>query len=289
MAPRRIEQVTPRVEAEVRRVSVTFGLRVRDTRLGRGWTVAELAGQAGISRDMVYRVEVGAPASSLTAARLALALDRRLDIDLVDRRRGANARPNLSVDLVHSAMGELEATHLRRHGFRIGIDEPYQHFQFAGRADVVAWDVDRRALLHLENRTRFPDFQEMAGIFNAKRAYLGASIASRVGVRRWASETHVIVGLWSSEIVHALRMRVASFRTLCPDDAQAIEGWWRGTPPSTGTTSTLIVLDPLVAGRRDVFVGLDRALIARPRHRGYADVSSQLDSGGPRRHPAGTA
>jgi hypothetical protein len=257
---------------------VTFGLRVRDARLRRGWPVAELAARAGISPDMLYRVEAGASASTETAARLAIALERRLELGFVDTRRGARARPNLSVDVVHSAMGEMEAGHLRHRGFRIGIDEPYQHFQFAGRADVVAWDVDRRALLHLENRTRFPDFQEMAGVFNAKRAYLGAAIAGRVGVRRWASETHVIVALWSSEIVHALRLRTESFRTLCPDSTQSVERWWSGEAPPTGTSSTLVVLDPLAQGRQESFIDLDRALIARPRHRGYAEVRARLEA-----------
>ena len=55
-------------------------------------------------------------------------------------------------------MGEYEASHLRALGFKVGIDEPYQHYQFAGRADLVAWDVDARAFLHIENGTRFPDF-----------------------------------------------------------------------------------------------------------------------------------
>jgi hypothetical protein len=39
----------------------------------------------------------------------------------------------------------------------------------------------------IENRTRFPDFGETAGAFNAKRAYLGAALAERVGISRWAS------------------------------------------------------------------------------------------------------
>ncbi len=80
-------------------------------------------------------------------------------------------------------MGEFEAIRLRHFGRAVSLDEPYQHFQFAGRADLVAWDLDARALLHLENRTRFPNFQDMAGTFNSKRAYLGGVLADRVGIR----------------------------------------------------------------------------------------------------------
>jgi transcriptional regulator with XRE-family HTH domain len=263
------------VRDECRRVGVEFGVRVRDTRLARGWSVQELAERAGLSPDMVYRVESGSPASPQTAARLALALDRRLEIDLEDRRR--RSASNLSIDMVHSAMGEFEARHLRGTGAQVGIDEPYQHYQFAGRADIIAWDVDRRALLHIENRTRFPDFQEMAGAFNSKRAYLGGALGERLGVRRWASETHVIAALWSAEVLHALRLREASFRSLCPDDAASFQAWWTGDLARIGgSTSALVVLDPGSTGRERKFIGFDEALRARPRYRGYAEAVTRL-------------
>lgn len=206
---------------------------------------------------------------------MARALGLRFEATLVDPRR-RESRPDLGMDLVHSAMGEQEARHLRGLGFPVGIDEPYQHYQFAGRADLVAWDLDRRALLHVENRTRFPDLQEIAGSYNAKRAYLAAALGRRVGVRRWASETHVLAGLWSSEVLHVLRLRTETFRALCPDGLRAVEGWWSGKPPESGTSSVLIVLDPLARGRQRRLVGLDEALTARPRFSGYADAARRL-------------
>lgn len=93
-------------------------------------------------------------------ARLASALGLRFEATMLDPRRPAAGRGG---DTVHAAMGELEAARLGARGFRVAIDEPYQHYQFAGRADVVAWDTDARALLHLENRTRFPNLQERPG------------------------------------------------------------------------------------------------------------------------------
>ena len=43
--------------------------------------------------------------------------------------------------LVHATMGEPELAYLRGRGYGVGVEEPYQHYQFAGRADVVAWDL----------------------------------------------------------------------------------------------------------------------------------------------------
>lgn len=259
----------------VPRLWFDLGQRIREARIDRRLSVPGLAARAGVSLSVVYLVERGETASTETAVRLANALGLRLEFELVDPRKRADARKRL-IDPVHAAMGELEAAHFRRLGFPVGMDEPYHHYQFAGRADVVAWDPDRRALLHLENRTRFPDFQEMAGSYNAKRAYLAASIGERVGVRRWASETHVIVALWSGEALHSLRLRRESFRSLCPDPPLGFVGWWDGRPPEAGKTSTLIVLDPLAGGRRRVYIDVEGALMAGPRHRGYREVATRL-------------
>jgi transcriptional regulator with XRE-family HTH domain len=267
------------VAATVDRLSATLGAQIRDARLARRWTTQRLADEAGVSRSLVYMLERGESASLAAAVRLTGALGLRLDLLLEDPRRGRQSASR-TVDAVHSAMGELEAAHLRRLGFQIAIDEPYQHYQFAGRADIAAWATDARAFLHLENRTRFPDFQEMAGSYNAKRAYLAASIGERVGVRRWASETHVIVALWSSEVLHALRIRGESFAAICPDRPDGFIGWWQGNPHASGRSSTLVVLDPTATGRQRLFIGFDEAQSARPRHSGYAEAAARLAADG---------
>lgn len=259
----------------VARLWFDLGRRIREERVDKRWSVRGLAARAGVSVSVVYLVERGEPASTAAAVRLANALGLRLAFELTDPKKRSEP-PRRLADPVHSNMGELEASHLRGVGFPVGLDEPYQHYQFAGRADVVSWDIDQRALLHLENRTRFPDFQEMAGAYNAKRAYLAASMGERLGVRRWASETHVIVGLWSSEVLHALRLRSESFRALCPHPPEPFRAWWEGRPPPAGKTSTLIILDPLARPRQRTFISLDEALTARPRHRGYADAAARL-------------
>ena len=136
--------------------------------------------------------------------------------------------------------------------------------------------MDARALLHVENRTRFPDFQEMAGSFNQKRAYFGDAFGERVGVRAWRSQTHIIAALWSSEVLHAVRLRSSSFRALCPDPATAFETWWKGAPATPGSSASLIVLDPGTIGKQRELIDLESALTARPRYRGYSDAAASL-------------
>lgn len=191
------------------------------------------------------------------------------------------ARALHDADPVHAAMAELEAGHLRAAGFTIAVDEPYQHYQFAGRADLVAWDLERRALLHCENRTLFPNMQETAGAWNAKRAYLASALAERLDLRAgWLSVTHAMVALWSSEVLHVLRLRSETFRALCPDTPDAFAAWWSDTPPARGMNSTFVLLDPLAHGRQRQWVALAAALSVRPRVSSYREAAERLRRAG---------
>jgi hypothetical protein len=225
---------------------------------------------------MVHSVEHGSPASLETYAAIAVALGLEPRLDLVDPRKRANT--SRAEDPVHSAMGELLAARLAGHGFSVAIDEPYQHYQFAGRADLLAWDLASRLLLHVENRTRFPNLQDAIGSYNAKRRYLPAVMAERLGIRGgFRSVTNVMAGLGSNEVIHVARLRGATFTSVCPDDESGFEAWWIGRPPTAGgPSSAFVLLDPGAdaAPRRSPFVGLDAVLQGsiRPRYRGYSDA-----------------
>ena len=177
-------------------------------------------------------------------------------------------------------MCESLADRLSSHGFRVAIDEPFQHYQFAGRADVLAWSTEGRTLLHVEVKTRFPNLQEAFGSYNTKRRYLPSVIADRVGMRGgWDAVTNAFVALWSSDVLHEVRLHPATFAAVCPDPVDAFGTWWSGRPPvSAGVTSTLVVFDPVAAGRSDRrrYVGLEDARSVRGRYRGYADAAAAL-------------
>src|SRR5438309_3240556 len=262
------------------RLAGHVGLTIADARHSRSWTLRELADRAGLAVAAIHAIERGRPASlrSYAAIGLALGLDPRLD--LVDpRKRSASKHAE---DPVHAAMGEMIAARLASHGLEVSLDEPFQHYQFAGRADVLAWDAARRLLLNVENRTRFPNLQDAFGSYNAKRRYLPAVMAERLGLRGgFVRVTNVIAGLWSAEVLHAVRLHPASFRAVCPGDTTAFEDWWSGTAPSTGAqTSAFVLFDPIEerSSRRRTFIGLEQAIDGsnRPRYRGYAHAVEAL-------------
>ncbi len=223
---------------------------------------------------------MGEPASLETYVRIGRALGLRADVALIDPRRREGSGGH-QTDVVHAAMGEAQAAHLRAAGFDVRMDEPYQHYQFAGRGDVVAWSTDNLALLHIENRTQFPDIQDAFGSFNAKRAYLGAELAVRAGVARWQSETHVIAALWSADVLRTLRHHRASFAAVCPHSLDAFAAWWAYNPPESGRSATLILFDPLEGRRSDRrrWVAMSELDGLRPRYRDYAEAAQTLRAG----------
>jgi transcriptional regulator with XRE-family HTH domain len=274
----------PTPESLAIRLAGHAGLTIADARHGRMWTLRELADRSGLAPSAIHAVEHGRPAGLETYSALAIALDLDLRLDLVDPRR--RARSVRAEDPVHAAMGEAIAARISSHGFPIAIDEPFQHYQFAGRADVLAWDLPSRSLLHVENRTRFPNVQEAFGSYNAKRRYLPDVMAERLGIKSgFATVSNVVVALWSTEVLHAVRLHPASFRAVCPADIRAFEAWWSGEPPAAGpSTSAFVLFDPIPQGAsmRRRFIGLEQALDAssRPRYRGYADAVERLRSAG---------
>jgi hypothetical protein len=260
------------------RVAAHIGLVIADARQARQWTLRELARRTGLAVSSLHAIEHGRPASLESYACLARALGLELRVDLLDpRKRATTVRAE---DPVHAAMGEMIAARMAGHGFLVAIDEPYQHYQFAGRADVVAWDVATRSLLHIENRTRFPNLQDAIGSYNAKRAYLPRVLAERLELRGgFATITNVIAGLWSGQVIHAARIRAATFQSVCPDDPSAFDAWWAGVPPRTASsTSAFVLLDPASAEGPSPFAGLGQVLQGsiRPRYRGYADALVRL-------------
>jgi len=281
MSPRRaLEPAAPAVLARVDAVFAAAGARVREARLRRRLSTDRLAEEAGISREMVYRVERGEPASMETLARLAAGLGLRLELTFEDPR--AKGRPTRSQDAVHAAIVEMLAARYAARSVLVAADEPFQHYQCAGRADLAVVDPSGPDLLHHEVKTAIPNVGELAGAWNVKRQYLARVLEERHGfVRGFRSVTHVLTVAWTAESLHVVRLREATFRALGPDTTDAFEAWWSGgRPRAPGVTATIILLDPVERPRARAWVGFEAARTVRPRHPGYAALLEALRADG---------
>lgn len=277
MSPfRTVEPATPAVLARTTAIQAAAGDRIRAVRRRRRWSVDRLARAAGISRSLVYLVERGEGTTIATYARIGTVLGMRVDLLLDDDR--APTRSERAVDPVHAAMVELLAARYAERGRWVGTDEPFQHFQFAGRADLAVIDPTGPDLLHHEVKTAIPNVGELAGAWNVKRQYLAGALAARYGYAAgFRTVTHVLTLAWTGECLRVLRLRAATICSLAPDDTIAFEAWWARTPPvRTGTIATAILLDPIARPRATPWIGLDGAPTCRPRHAAYAGLLDAL-------------
>ena len=262
-------------ELQRSRLCGRLGVALRAGRNARGWTLQAVADAAGLSPAAVARLESGGAGGLATYLRLADVLGLRLTWELQSLAATLEAE-----DAVHAAMAEVQARRFGTASRQVLIDEPYQHFRFAGRGDLVVVDRARSALHHSENKTRIVNVGELSGSFNAKCRWLGGDVAERSGVRRFTSESHTLVLLWSEEVLAVARMLGRTLRALGPHGTGAFGAWWDGIPP-VGVHRGIVVLDPIDRGTaQPQWIGLDEALETRSRYRGYADASQELRAAG---------
>ncbi len=178
-------------------------------------------------------------------------------------------------------MVEMLAQRYTAPGRQVTADDPYQHHQFAGRADLSVVEPAGPDLLHHEVKTAVPNLGELAGSWNAKRQYLPAALARwfvlRAGFR---SVTHVLTIAWTAECLHVARIRGATLRSLGPDDSAAFRAWWERGLPAAGVTSTVVLLDPIERPRAAPWAPLDALGTVRSRHAGYAELLTALREAG---------
>ncbi|HEY6569997.1 MAG TPA: helix-turn-helix transcriptional regulator, partial [Candidatus Limnocylindrales bacterium] len=78
--------MTSAARAALSRLALGAGQAIRDERLRRRWSMADLAVRAGVAIGVVHRVEAGDTASLESYARLGAALGLRPTLEFADSR-----------------------------------------------------------------------------------------------------------------------------------------------------------------------------------------------------------
>lgn len=95
------------VNAKLSKIQLTIGRRVRELRLGRRWTQAELASELGLSQGRLSELERGE--GSFTAEQLVVIL-QLFNVGAAELATGARSEPEAEVQNVLARLG---ATHLQ--------------------------------------------------------------------------------------------------------------------------------------------------------------------------------
>lgn len=154
---------------------------LRALRLRRRWRQRDLGARAGLSRDVVQRIEAD-ELGGVTIGSLARVI-AALDADLVVEIRWRGAELDSLVDRVHAALVTATAERLRRAGWVTFAEVSFNHFGDRGRCDLVAWHPEERMPLIVEVKSRLGNLQEALGR-QAVKARLGTVIAEQLGLAR---------------------------------------------------------------------------------------------------------
>lgn len=184
-------------------MEVRIGRSLRFLRIRAGWRQSDLASSAGVSRELVSRVERGAAASVTIGAllRLAAAVDSTLSVEF--RWRGEHL--DRLVDAGHAALEESGARRLRAAEWRVEAEVSFNHFGDRGRIDLLCFHEASGVLLVVEAKTRIVDIQDMLGRLDVK-VRLGAEAAMNQG---WPRPRRVVPCLQLADTRSARRIVAA--------------------------------------------------------------------------------
>ena len=151
---------------------------VRFLRLRRGWPQRVLGDRAGVSRELVSRVERG----DLTGVTLgsvdhiAAALGGSVHLQL----RWQGEQLDRLIDAAHAAIQQAVARFLTSLGWTVRVEVSFNHYGDRGRVDVLAFHPTLRILLVVEIKSALGDLQETVGRLDVK-VRVGPVIARDLG------------------------------------------------------------------------------------------------------------
>jgi len=159
---------------------------VRAVRRRLGMRQGDLGERAGVSREMVSRLERGELRGMTLASidRVAEALGATVDVTL--RWRGENL--DRVLDAAHAALQKTVAATLTSLGWLVRVEVSFNHYGDRGRVDVIAFHPMLRVVVVVEVKSALGDLQETFGRLDVK-ARLARTIAAEVG---WAAPAGVV-------------------------------------------------------------------------------------------------
>lgn len=199
-------------------------LTIRTLRVRRRWRQKDLAARAGVSRQLVTKVESGRIESvSLRELRLVVAALGGTAEVLI---RAPGGEADRAVNAGHAAMHEAVARLFRRaDGWVTAPEVTFSIYGERGVIDVLAWHAASRTLLLVELKTLLVDVNDLMGSMDRRRR-----LATPVARERGWFPTRI--GVWVAVAdTSTNRRRLADhatvLRTAFPDDGRTVRRWLR--------------------------------------------------------------
>lgn len=252
-------------------ISEAVAAAFRSARKAFGWTQAQVAERAEVSRSLIAKLEAGRRAVSIASlASAGDALGMTVEVSVRTPLLG-HRQPR---DVVHARCCRYVERHLRALGWRVAREVPIGGPRPTGWIDVLAVEPSSGALLVIEVKTVIDD----VGAIERKLGwYSQAAIAAARGLGWGARHVSVALLCLDSTDVRAVIARnldlVSSSFTIGAPDLRRWLGAGAGAPLDG---RALVLIDPLRRGRRWMLGYRPGGGEREPAYRGYADAAARL-------------
>lgn len=210
-----------------------IGNTLRAIRIRKHLRQSDVARRAGVSRQLVSRLEAGAVGRYPLDTTRAVAATLGVRVDVRPRWHG----PDLDrvLNAAHAGLHGSVAAHLREFDGWIWLPEvTFSHYGERGVIDILAWHPESRSVIIIELKTELVDPQELASTMH-RRVRLGRTIAREQGWDPLTVSAWVIVRSSRTDR-RRLRTHREILRRAFPNDGRFMRRWLR--EPS-GTASAL--------------------------------------------------
>lgn len=137
---------------------IRLGTRLRALRQRLLWRQDDLAQRAGISQDVVSRIERGQ--IDRMPLRNVRAVAHELQAEVVVHLRWRGPELDRLIDEGHAALGGTMVRLLTAAGWQVRTEVSYSIFGERGSIDIVAWHAPTRTLLVIEVKTDLVSLEE---------------------------------------------------------------------------------------------------------------------------------
>jgi transcriptional regulator with XRE-family HTH domain len=198
-----------------------WGLSLRALRRRRRLTQASLAGNVGVSRATIARLERG-HADQVTL-RLLVRVASQLGATLSVRVLWHGEALDRLLDAAHADLTDAVLRLLRDSGWEVATEVSFNDFGDRGPIDILAYHPATSSLLVIEIKSVVPDLQAMLGTLDRK-VRVAAKIARERGWRAGSVSRLLVLPDDRTARRHVER-HAAIFNTALPERTAAVRRW----------------------------------------------------------------
>lgn len=201
--------------------AVRFGHAIRALRIRRRWRQQDLADAAGVSRQLVAKVESGDIERVQIGTLRAIARALGATLDVLPRWHGEGL--DRLIDAAHAGLVESVVARLGRAGWETAVEVSYSIRGERGSIDVLALHRATATVLVVEVKSVVPDSQAMLHALDRK-ARVAREVARERGLPCGRVGRLLVVGE-STTARRRIESLAATYRTAFPARGRSVQAW----------------------------------------------------------------